>query len=107
MEKLKDIHSFQILPVNGMKGYRKLEDNKNEYYFVDIIAIKIIFFNDGLSSWYPINIDDIACDMTIDPLYGNSSYDWIEYNGNKYGDGVPFNKVLPYEMLKEKYKVSS
>lgn len=96
--KQAKITSVQIVPVQGMKACA-LDSVAGDSQSWDIIAIRITVYEDGFTAWYPVNVEHLAVDSILDSNQVDMYWDWIEYNGRKYGDYEPFVNPFPDKVV--------
>lgn len=92
------ILSVQIIPVQGMKAYA-LDSVAGESNAWDVIAIRVTVYEDGFTAWYPVNMEHIAVESILDANQVDMYWDWIEYNGQRYGDYEPFVNPFPDKVV--------
>lgn len=96
--KQAKILSVQIIPVQGMRAYA-LDSVAGESNAWDVIAIRVTVYEDGFTAWYPVNMEHIAVESILDANQVDMYWDWIEYNGRKYGDYEPFENPFPDKVV--------
>jgi hypothetical protein len=65
----------------------------------DIIAIRVTVYEDGFTAWYPVNVEHLAVESILDSNQVDMYWDWIEYNGQRYGDYEPFVNPFPDKVV--------
>ena len=96
--KQAKILSVQIIPVQGMRAYA-LDSVAGESNAWDVIAIRVTVYEDGFTAWYPVNMEHIAVESILDANQVDMYWDWIEYNGRKYGDYEVFENPFPDKVV--------
>jgi len=92
------ILSVQIIPVQGMKAHA-IDSVVGASQAWDIIAMRVTVYEDGFTAWYPVNVEHIAVESILDSNQVDMYWDWIEYNGRKYGDYELFVNPFPDKVV--------
>lgn len=92
------ILSVQIIPVQGMKAHA-IDSVVGASQSWDIIAIRVTVYEDGFTAWYPVNVEHLAVESILDSNQVDMYWDWIEYNGQPYGDYEPFVNPFPDKVV--------
>jgi hypothetical protein len=92
------ILSVQIIPVQGMKAHA-IDSVVGASQAWDIIAIRVTVYEDGFTAWYPVNVEHLAVESILDSHQVDMYWDWIEYNGKRYGDYQPFVNPFPDKVV--------
>ena len=96
--KQAKITSVQIIPVQGMVA-KSIDSVAGESNAWDVIAIRVTVYEDGFTAWYPVNMEHIAVESILDANQVDMYWDWIEYNGHKYGDYEPSVNPFPDKVV--------
>ena len=67
--------------------------------YLDVIALRVTIYEDGHTAWYPVNINQIASESILDSHNIDIYWDWLEYNGNHYGDYPELENPFPDNVL--------
>lgn len=92
------ITSVQIVPVQGMKAY-SLDSVVGELNSWDIIAIRVTVYENGFTAWYPVNAEHLAVESILDANQVDMYWDWIEFNGQRYGDYETYVNPFPDKVV--------
>lgn len=85
--KSAKVANTAIVPVTGMVAY-KINDEGTGERRLDIIALRVTIYENGSTAWYPVSVEHIASEHVLDLNTIDIYWDYLEYNGEPYGDQI-------------------